>query len=117
MKKLLLILLLAAAPLAPTGCSTAPSGRVVAVQTLGAIGISAKASINEAAQLLASGQITVAQFQKVASFYDSVYQPAYTLAVQAVRSDLSSVASPQLVGLAAQLAALVSQLTLKPASP
>lgn len=100
-----------------SSCSTAPSGRVQTVQTLAAVGLTAKSSINEAAQMLKRGEITVAQWQKVAKVYDTQFQPTYAVAVKAVRSDLSSVASPELVALAAQIAALVAQLTIKPVSP
>lgn len=112
MKKLLLCLcLVVAIPAILTGCSTAPSQRVATVQTLGAIGIAAKSSLDEAARLLAQKKITVAQWSRIAAFYDTAWQPAYRLAVQTVRSDLSSVASPDLLGLAAQFASLVAQLT------
>ncbi len=105
--------LIVAAPFAVTGCSTAPDQRVQTVQTLKIVGQSAKSSIDAAAQLLKQGSITVEQFQKVAALYDLRWQPAYSLAVAAAHSDLSSVADPSLIGLAAELAALVATLTSK----
>ena len=115
--KIILIVALTFSPLVQTGCQNPPSERVVAVQTLAAIGMTAKASLDEAARLLARGEITVDQWSKVARFYDQTFAPAYTLAVASVKADLSSIASPDLVGLAAQLATLVAQLTAKPPTP
>ncbi len=120
MKILKLILCLAIAVFigfGSTSCATAPSDRVQVVQTLAAVGITAKSSVDQAARMLARGEITVVQFRKIGDFYDRTFQPAYTIAVNAVRSDLSSIAAPELIGLSAQLAALVAQLTTKPASP
>lgn len=111
MKKLLFILglsLCAVGPVAFTGCSTPVSQRTVEVQTLGALGIAAKGTMDQASLALKNGTITVAQWQAVANFYDTKFQPAYNLALSAVNSDLSSVASPDLVGLASQLATLLS---------
>ncbi len=111
MKKYIVSILLAgfvaAFPVIQTGCQTAPSARVVEVQTLKAVGASAKAAIDASAQLLKQGQ-------KIAAFYDTKFQPAFNLAVAAASSDLSSVASPDLINLATQLANLVAQLTAKP---
>lgn len=112
MKKLFIILGLAiATPLFQSGCQSAPTQRVVAVQTLSAVGISAKAGINTVTSLLKQHKISVVDYQKVADFYDNKFQPAYGLAVVSVQSDLSSIASPDLLALAAQFAALVAQVT------
>lgn len=92
------------------GCTTAPSGRVAAVQTLKAVGLSAKTAMDASTELLKRDTITVAQWEKVASFYDNRFQPAYRLAVTAVNSDFSSLASPDLVNLAIELNALVASL-------
>lgn len=113
MKNLLLIILLATAPLAHTSCSTAPVERVSQVHTLQAIGATADTAMKTAASLRKHDQITEEQWQKVAVFFDTRYQPAYRLAVAAVSADLSSAASPDLVNLAAQLAALVAELEKK----
>lgn len=109
MKNIILILILAvSSPLAFTGCGTAPSERVVAVRTLHAVGLSAKAAMDGSTQLLKQGAITVEQWQRVANIYDIRFQPAYAAAVLAVKSDLSSVASPDLITLAAELTNLVA---------
>lgn len=116
MKKLLLIICLAVAvPLAgPIGCSTPPSGRVVQVQTLLAVGHTAEAAVSSSAQLYASGLITAKQARDIADLYNDKFQPAYRVAVNAVNSNLESIASPELAGLAAQLAAIVAQYAAKP---
>jgi len=115
MKKFLYLIALASAliavPVVQTGCSTAPDQRVQAVQTLRIIGQTAKTGMDGATQLLKQGSITVEQWQSIASFYDNKFQPAYALAVASARSDLSTVASPDLIGLAAQFAALIAQLS------
>ncbi len=97
-----------------TGCQQSPSSRVVQVQTLGTIGASAKAAMDGASQLLKSGQITVAQWQAIADFYDNRFQRAYNLAVNVVQSDLSGPASPDVIALSTQFLQLVAQLTAKP---
>ncbi len=111
----LLILALTVGLCFAPGCASisAPSARVVEAKTLASVGATAKAGIDTAAQLLAKGQITVAQYQKVAAFYDNQWQPAFKLAVAATHSDLSSLASPDLASLAVQFATLVAQLTSK----
>ena len=111
MKKILLLIglgMAAVSPVAFTGCSTPVSQRTVAVQTLGALGIAAKGTMDQASLALKNGTITVSQWQSVATFYDTKFQPAYNVAVSAVNSDLSSLASPDLVNLATQLAQLLS---------
>jgi|GEM_PF-2964372 len=100
-------------PVLQTGCSTAPDQRTQVVQTLKIVGQSAKTSMDAATTLLKQGSITVDQWQKIASVYDNQFQSSYTLAVAAAHSDLTNVASPDLIGLAAQLAALVAQVTTK----
>lgn len=61
-----------------------------------------------AAGLLRDGKITRAQWDKLAAFHDAVFQPAYNLAVAGVQADLSSVASPDILALFGQLAAIVA---------
>ena len=117
--KILLILALATAtPLAlvQTSCQQAPSARTVEYQTLAIVGQTAKSGMDAATQLLKQGSISVAQWQRVATFYDTQFQPTYAVAVAAAKSDLSSVASPDLLALGTQLASLVAQLTTKPTS-
>jgi len=96
-----------------TACSTPPSARVAQVQTLRAVGEAAKASMDATTQLLKQGTITLDKWQKVATFYDTKFQPAYTVAVYAANSDLSSVSSPDLTNLLNQLLSLASTLTAK----
>ncbi|MEY2878211.1 MAG: hypothetical protein RLZZ15_591 [Verrucomicrobiota bacterium] len=96
-----------------TGCATAPSARVVQVQTLKAVGQSAETAVATAAHLYAAGTITAAQLRTVAEFYDQKFQPVYRLAAAAVAANLDSLASPELAGLAAQLSALVLGFTAK----
>lgn len=91
-----------------TGCSTAPSARVVQVQSLKAVGHAAEAAVSLAANLYAGNRITAAQAKQVMEFYDQRFQPAFRLAVAAVNANLDSTASPDLVALATQLSALVA---------
>jgi hypothetical protein len=108
--KLLLILCLAlAVPLVPvafTGCA-APSTRVIEVQSLKSVGQSAEATVALSAQLYRDGKITPAQARQVMDFYNLRFQPAFRFAVTAVQANLESIASPAVVDLASQLAALV----------
>lgn len=105
--------LIAIVPVAQTGCQNQTTQQT-AVQTLKIVGTTAKTSMDAATQLLKQGTITVPQWQAIASIYDNKFQPAYALAIAAARSDLSTLASPDLIGLAAQLAALVAQYTTPP---
>ncbi len=98
--------ILACLAVAP-GCSTAPSYQSAEAKTLAALGATAKAGMDASTQLLKGGHITVAEWQKVAAFYDTRWQPAFTLAVNVARSDLSSFASPDLAKLASEFALLV----------
>lgn len=92
-----------------TGCSTAPSERVVAVTTLKTLGEARNTAMQVAGQLWRDGKITDAQRDKIIAFHDGVFQPAYRLAVAGVQSDLT-VASPDLLNLFAQLQALIPKL-------
>lgn len=115
MKKLILILSLAfALPILNTGCPTPPNERVATVTTLKAVGQTAEGAVMLSAQLYRDGKINATQARKVNALYDEKFQPAYRAAVAAAKSDLSSIASPDLVNLAAQLAALVSQFQNTP---
>lgn len=96
-----------------TGCQ-APSTRVGQVKTLKAVGESRDATMKIAANLLANGQITVDQWTKIAKFHDERLQPAYNLAVGAVRADLDSVASPDLLLLLTQFVSLVAPYSKQP---
>jgi hypothetical protein len=99
--------------LALPGCATAPAARTEAATTLRIVGLTAKAGIDSAALLFRDGKITSAQWAAIAGFYDLKFQPAFELAVATARADLASPASPELIALAAQFAALVAELTAK----
>ena len=110
MKKLILVLILAlAVPLAPIGCQTPPSERVVAVQTLKALGEAAEAAVTLSAQLYRNGTINAVQARAVIDFYDQKYQPAYRLAVAAANANLDSVANPEVSSLCNRLLGMVAQ--------
>lgn len=114
MKKLLLAVLLTVSVLfLNTGCPSvsAPSTRVVEVQTLKSVAATAKAGINSAADAVVAGKMSVAHYQEVANFYDTKFQPAYNLAVQAVQSDLAP-ASPAVQQLVLQFVALIASYTV-----
>lgn len=96
-------------PILP-GCTQAPSERVVAVQTLKSVGQAAEASVALSAQLYHDGKITPAQARQVMDFYDTKFTPAFRLAVIATNSSLDSIASPDVMNLATQLASLVANL-------
>lgn len=98
-------------PILESGCGTPPDQRVRTVQTLKIVGQSAKTSMDAATQLLKQGTITVPQWQRVADVYDKQFQPIYSAAIATAHANLDSPADPQLLGIAAQLAALVAELT------
>src|SRR5689334_9698866 len=103
----LLALFAVAMPMIESGCA-APSGRVVQVQTLKAVGHTAESAVALSAQLYRDHRITADQARAVNTLYDVKLQPAFRVAVNAVQMNLDSVASPELVDLAAQLSALVN---------
>lgn len=115
MKTILLILALCVAVPMQSGCQQAPSARVVQVQTLLAVGQSAEGAVALSAQLYRDNKITATQARQVMDVYNLKFQPAYRAAVTAARSDLSSLASPDVLLLAAELSALVLQFY--PAKP
>jgi len=110
-KRIVSLLCLAVAlvfiPAGLTSCKSPPSERVAQVQTLKAVGHTADAAVATSAQLYAGKQITAEQARAVNAFYDQRFQPAYRIAVNAVNANLDSIASPELVALAAELSALV----------
>lgn len=108
---ILCILFAVSSPMAFTGCQTAPASRTTTVVTLEVIGASVDATMKVAAGLYTSGKITTAQWNTITDIHDNKFLPAYNLAVQAVQSDLSSVASPDIQALADSLAAAVSLVT------
>lgn len=96
------------------GCRSVPSQRTTEVVTLKVIGATAEAGMATAVQMLKAGQISVVQFQRVATFYDTRFQPVYRMAVQSVQYDLNSMSSPDLVLLASELGAMILQLQSHP---
>jgi polyhydroxyalkanoate synthesis regulator phasin len=110
MRTFLIILLLACAPAFTTSCTTAPSSRVVAVQTLKSVGQTAETSVAISAQLYKDGRITAGQARQVMDVYDKQFQPAFRIAVITANSNLESIASPDLMNIATQLAAMVANL-------
>lgn len=104
---LALSLLAFSIPVLQTGCSSPPSARVAQVQTLKSVGESAEAAVALSAHLYQAGTITAAQAKQVINFYDQRFQPAFRLAVTAVNANLDSIASPDILSLATQLATLV----------
>lgn len=96
-------------PVYETGCAAGSTQQAKTVQTLKIVGQTAKTGMDGSTQLLKQGSITVAQWQKIADFYDNKFQPAYTLAVATAHADVSSLASPALLTLAGDFAALVAQ--------
>ncbi len=103
----LLIGLSMAIPAPFTGCSTPPSSRVTQVQTLKAVGEAAEAAVAASARLFYAGAITSAQAKQIADIYDNKFQPAFRVAIVAVNANLESVASPDLIAIAAQMSSLI----------
>lgn len=112
MKRFLLCMLasfmLALAPLTYSGCSTAPTERVTAVNTLKAVGHAAEAAVALSAQLYANKVITDEQSRQVLDFYNTRFQPAFRAAVIAAQSDLSRPSESVLTAMASELANLVA---------
>lgn len=94
-------------PVYTTSCQ-APSARVVQVQTLKAVGHTAETAVATSAQLYGAHLITDKQARDVMDLYNQKFQPAYRVAVKAVNANLDSLAAPELIDLAAQLATLVA---------
>lgn len=107
MRRLILILCLACAPVAFTACQSSPHTQVVAVQTLKSIGQAAEATVALSAKLYADKQITAQQARACADAYDRRFQPAFRIAMMAARTDLAAPAPQELIEIAAQLAALI----------
>lgn len=96
-----------------TGCTTGSTTQATAVTTLKVVGATASQAMATSAQLLKDGKISVAQWQQIADIFDNKFQPSYKLAVVAANSNVNSVASPDLIALAAQLGALILQFQTK----
>lgn len=112
MKKILylfaLVSMAVAIPVLETGCSTAQTQTTL--QTLDAVGHTARASMDAATAALKSGAITAAQWQKIAYDYDNVFQPAFNLAFGAAAGLGSSPAPASLVTSQTAFSASVNQL-------
>lgn len=104
-------------PLTFTGCATAPSKRVVQVQTLKGVGQAAESAVTLSANLYAAKQISADQARQVMDFYNGKFQPAFRVAVAAVNANMDSLASPDLQALANQLANLVATFANQKPSP
>ena len=112
--KLCFLLALAfAAPVLVTSCAVSPKAQVYQVQTLKTVGQIAESALVLSAQLYGDKKITAAQAVAIATFYDAKFQPAFGISVMAAKSDLSSIASPDVILLASQLAAMVAQYQTK----
>ena len=107
-------LLLTVLPVAFVGCQNTTTTQTTKYKTLAATGLAAQGAVDTAAQLLKSGKITVAQWERVAFFYDAKFQPAFNFARGAAQSDLSTLASPDVTALLVQLTALVAELSTPP---
>lgn len=107
MTRLLLILLLATAPVF-TSCQSAPSERTATVHTLKAVGHMAEAAVELSARLYADGRITAQQARDVAQAYDLRFQPAFRVAVEAAKFDTSAASPQSLLEMAAELQRLVA---------
>lgn len=115
LKQLLFVFCIAVSiPAIQTGCTTTPSQQNVQVQTLKATGQIAEQAVALSAQLYRDRKITADQARQVADLYDSKFQPAFRFAVAAVNSDLSKIASPDVISLAQQLASLVASFQSPP---
>jgi hypothetical protein len=86
-----------------TGCTTPPVERVVQVKTLKAVGETVSTAMESAAKMRLQGQITPAQWERIADMHDNRFLPAYKLAIRTVKADLSSVASPDILAIATDL--------------
>ena len=110
MKKLTLIITLAFVSPAFQGCQTSPSQRTQTYTTLRVLGASIETSMTIAARMFKAGEITQAQWDRLADIHDNKIQPAYRLAVQSAKANLSSVASPELVTLVTDFSNLILSL-------
>jgi hypothetical protein len=110
MKRILTVIILSFGLVSPVlllpACSTPPSARVTQVRTLKVIGASVDSTMKLAARLYVDGEITREQWDKIALIHDK-YQVVYNAAVMAVQANLDSLASPELIDIANQLANLI----------
>lgn len=90
------------------GCSNTATTQRAEYQTLATAGVTAKAAIDTAAQLLRAEKITVAQWSKVAAIYDNKFQPTYNLALAVAQTNINQPAPADLLAILNQLTALVA---------
>ncbi|MCJ7823952.1 MAG: hypothetical protein MUP44_03565 [Anaerolineales bacterium] len=100
--------LLATLPVIQTGCTTVPNERVEVVQTLLVAGHAADGAVELSANLYRDGHISADQARSVMDFYDNKWQPAYRIATVVAKSELNSIASPELWALLGELSQLVN---------
>lgn len=105
------LLALVSSPVLTTGCQNTATSQATKYKTLAAVGAAAQAAMDSATQLLKSGTITIPQFRKISTFYDTKFQPTFRLAVTAAQADLSSLASPDLTALLLQFTTLVAEVS------
>jgi len=105
---LLVVALCVAAPISTvyTGCTA--TTQVQTYQTLATVGVAAKAAMDTTALMYHNGQITQAQYQKVADIYDKQFQPAYNLAEATLAAGKNAFAPADVVALSTQLASLLA---------
>ena len=115
LRPLLLALGLLCAVAAPvltfTGCVNTASSQATKYKTLAAVGAAAQVAMDSTTALLKAGKITVPQFQRIAEFYDTRFQPTFRFAVAAAQADLSSTASPDVAALLGQFTTLVAEVS------
>lgn len=94
-----------------SGCSTTPNAQHTEYTTLRVIGASRDAAMQIAAHEYNLHHISPEQWAKIKNLHDNKLQPAYRFAVAAAMANLDTLASPDLVDLANQLAQLIAQFT------
>lgn len=104
--KTALYLLLLTPTITATGCFTLSHKEQI--QSLEAVGMAAKLTIDTAAVLLEEEKISLDKFQVIANFYDTRFQPAYREALKRVEGNKNNPAPLKLVSLASELSLLLT---------
>lgn len=99
------------APFLTTSCMNTTQTQATKYKTLAAVGAAAQAAMDSTTALLKAGKIPVAQFQKVADYFDGKFQPSFRFAVATAKADLSTLASPDITTLLAQFTTLVAEVS------
>ncbi len=104
--KHLSLLLLFAVPTALTqsGCKQSQQQQA---QTLEAVGLTAKLTMDSAAIALREGKLSVEKWEKMAYIYDTKFQPAFRVALAQVEGNTKGVAPLALVAIANELSLLL----------